>query len=128
MGTEMGGGLMNEDLIEVKEKHLNWTRSDCHILRSVLCFSEICNYLTLGKKEEKKEKERIRKNKNKKIKKKKKTKTGGDSKEPTLTAASFTYVTFLRSTVESIVVPYNISYKQYNVFMFLDWMFSTSLV
>lgn len=86
----------------------------------MLCFSEICNYLTLGKKEEKKEKERIRKNKNKKIKKKKKTKTGGDSKEPTLTAASFTYVTFLRSTVESIVVPYNISYKQYNVFMFLD--------
>lgn len=118
---------MNEDLIEVKEKHLNWTRSDCHILRSVLCFSEICTYLTLGKRKKKKELEKI-KTKRLKKKKEKKTKTGGDSKEPTLTAASFTYVTFLRSTVESIVVPYNISYKQYNVFMFLDWMFSTSLV
>lgn len=78
--------------------------------------------------EKKKKKKELGKIKTKRLKKKKKTKTGGDSKEPTLTAASFTYVTFLRSTVESIVVPYNISYKQYNVFMFLDWMFSTSLV
>lgn len=82
----------------------------------------------MEKKKKKKKKKELGKIKTKRLKKKKKTKTGGDSKEPTLTAASFTYVTFLRSTVESIVVPYNISYKQYNVFMFLDWMFSTSLV
>lgn len=82
----------------------------------------------MEKKKKKKKKKALGKIKTKRLKKKKKTKTGGDSKEPTLTAASFTYVTFLRSTVESIVVPYNISYKQYNVFMFLDWMFSTSLV
>lgn len=68
MGTEIRGVLMNEDLIEVKEKHLNWTRSDCHILRSVLCFSEICTYLTLGKRKKKKELEKI---KTKRLKKKK---------------------------------------------------------